>query len=407
MLTKPTIDLDKKSLFDPSIALRRLIYAVATGCLLILSYGLRYAHSSFDSFLGVISAGMMAGGAALLTGGLLGFLFGVPHTQGDTSASDGKTREDSTDKPGKPSPRGPSTTYRPNTSLEQISDWLTKILVGVGLVQIKEIPGKMAALSAYVAKGLGNGEQAEAFALTLLVFFSVCGFVFGFLWARLYLVRWFREADDVQALGEKISRIEGQQLADARALALVQQQLNPGPDDAPASTQEVVQAVRGASAPVKIQIFNQAEKVADNRDAPDYDVRIGGVISILRGLIASDTNELYHRNHYELSMALYHKKDGDLQEAVSAISKAIEIRDKLRKTGWKFHEFHRARCLIKQIPLAARTKPSDPALVERILADLRESRTQSDKWQRWYDNDMNVQEWVATNAIDLKTLGKT
>lgn len=294
--------------------------------------------------------------------------------------------------------------YRPNTSLEQISDWLTKILVGVGLVQIKVIPGEILALAAYLAKGLGGGEQAEAFALTLLVYFSVCGFVFGFLWARLYLPKWFREADEVQALVGKINQLEKQQQGDAKALALVQQLLNPRPDDPAVPQQDLTEVIKSASQPVKVQIFNQTEKISDNREAPEFDVKIEGAIAVLRALIADDPNEIYHRNHYELSTALCYKKPPDLSAALNEINKAIEIRNKLGKKGWKYHEFHRARCLIKQIPVSEREKPSDPALSEPILSDLRVARTNEDKWKKWCSESKTVRDWLTVNHMDPDTL---
>jgi hypothetical protein len=61
----------------------------------------------------------LAAGAA---GGLVGFLFGIPvrWTQ-ERAEAEGS---------------GTELPYRGNTSLEQISDWLVKILVGVGLAQL-------------------------------------------------------------------------------------------------------------------------------------------------------------------------------------------------------------------------------------------------------------------------------
>src|ERR1700730_13401118 len=54
--------------------------------------------------------------ACMALGWAVGFLFGVPRV-GSTPAS-----------------------TRINTNLEQISDWLTKILVGVGLTQLHKLP---------------------------------------------------------------------------------------------------------------------------------------------------------------------------------------------------------------------------------------------------------------------------
>jgi hypothetical protein len=401
MPSKSSNNRDKKRQFDPGAALLRLILVAGTGCLLILFYGFYYAQGKTAGFLSIVSVGIMAGGAALLSGGLVGFLFGVPHTKSDAGSSEEKPNGAESGKSPAPNPSSP---YRPNTSLEQISDWLTKILVGVGLVQIKEIPGKFAGLAAYVGKGLGGGAQAEAFALALLVYFSVCGFVFGFLWARLYLPKWFREADEVQALGEKIDRLEKQRQADARALLMVQQLLNPHPDDPPIPQEDVFNSIKSASQPAKAQIFTQAEKISDDRDVPDFDVKNEGAILIFRGLIAEDTDEIYHRNHYELSRALYHKKPPDLPEAVKEITKAIEIRDKLGKKGWKYQEFHLGRCLIEQIPVSQRDQPSDPKLKEQVLAALRAAQTQTDKWQKWRDGHETVRDWLAVNHIDPNTL---
>src|SRR5438105_371895 len=110
-----------KDKFHPGIALRRLMYVAAIGTLLIVIYALRYGWRDLGTIVTVMSVGIMAGGAALLTGGLLGFLFGVPHTRDDgTIPRRNDSERDST--------RESSTSYRPNTSLEQIADWLTKIL---------------------------------------------------------------------------------------------------------------------------------------------------------------------------------------------------------------------------------------------------------------------------------------
>lgn len=387
--------------FDYNVAMRRLIYVVGLGCSLTIAYGLRSEPGKPADFLGVTAVGLMAAGAALLTGGLLGFLFGVPHTRDErtresSSEMDGHPNEQST----KPGRKESSTTYRANTSLEQISDWLSKMLVGVGLVEIKIIPGRLKALATYVASGLGKTESAEVFALTIIVYFSVCGFVFGFLWARLYLARWFREADEIQILGEKINRLESQQQADARALAVISQ-LNRQPEDPPLTEEEVTEMIKQASQAVRSQIFAQAEKTSANTDADNYDSKNQAVISILKGLISSDTTSRYHRNHSELSYALRRRKPPDWQTAEQEITKAIEIRDKMEKKGWRYYEFHRARCLIGQDPNFKRDQPS--ASVDRIINDLRLARS-DDRWDKWYKPDSTVARWIKINKIDVTKL---
>ena len=73
-----------------------------------------------------ISMAMLATLAASAVGGLTGFLFGVPK---------GPSDRDEQQRSG--------FFYRPNTNLEQVSDWLTKIMV----VSVSSRPGRSAALS--------------------------------------------------------------------------------------------------------------------------------------------------------------------------------------------------------------------------------------------------------------------
>src|ERR1700728_3255209 len=68
-----------------------------------------YALSVSLNFATVVSVGAMAGAAAFVAGGLLGFLFGVPKTSGGDGEDSGGRRQ---------------ARYRVNTNLEQISDWL-------------------------------------------------------------------------------------------------------------------------------------------------------------------------------------------------------------------------------------------------------------------------------------------
>src|SRR5207247_8409037 len=96
--------------------------------------------------LSIASIGLIAAGAAWLTGALLGFLFGIPHTREDLQQSD---------------------RYKPSTSLEQISDWLTKIIVGVSLTQLSNIPIKLGELARYIASGM-SPDRPNAFALGIV-----------------------------------------------------------------------------------------------------------------------------------------------------------------------------------------------------------------------------------------------
>ena len=135
-------------------------------------------------------------------------------------------------------PRDPFT-YQVNTNLEEISDWLTKIMVGIGLTQIPGIINALKKYSNYVDKyGFAGFANTHVFATALLIYFLIYGFFFGYLWTRLYLAGAFRQAD-FEAVGDKIKQVENklselerQAKIDAEAVAVVQNQLNLDSDKA-------------------------------------------------------------------------------------------------------------------------------------------------------------------------------
>ena len=116
---------------DTIESLAKILVSVLVGCAVLYSAGIAIAKSSPSEFLrvGFLFIALIVSGAVI--GGLLGFLFGVPKLGGaapadgaDTAAANGAAS------------RG---FFKGNTNLEEISDWLTKIIVGVGLVEAKDI----------------------------------------------------------------------------------------------------------------------------------------------------------------------------------------------------------------------------------------------------------------------------
>jgi hypothetical protein len=117
---------------------------------------------------------------ALLTAGMgLGFLFGVP-----------KVRQEAAREPDAPAAgSAPARVYQQsvNTNLEDISDWLTKILVGMGLVNLKELPVHVWTLAGHVGDSLGASGTRDSLGLAVVLFFSLTGFLYGYLMTRLFL----------------------------------------------------------------------------------------------------------------------------------------------------------------------------------------------------------------------------
>lgn len=83
-----------------------------------------------------------------------------------------------------------------NTNLLEIADWLTKIIVGLGLIELKQLHIVIAQFSAYVSDGLGS-NSTQQFATAIILYFSVTGFLAGYLLTRLELNRLIRAADEL------------------------------------------------------------------------------------------------------------------------------------------------------------------------------------------------------------------
>lgn len=117
----------------------------------------------------LFAAGSLVAIGAFAVGSLLGLLFGVPHSAENSTTS--------------------MSTWAliPNTSLDQISDWLTKILVGVGLTQLFEIPSRLQALASYLAPVFGGTDSGKGFGLSVVISSSVVGFLASWVWTRLLL----------------------------------------------------------------------------------------------------------------------------------------------------------------------------------------------------------------------------
>jgi hypothetical protein len=375
----------KDRLFGSDEAMQRLAYLMAAGCAVVALYATRSSEGWFIA----ASVGLMTALAATVAAGLVGFIFGVPYTREGDSKTPTATADD------KAVAETPDSTlkYRPNTSLEQISDWLAKMLVGVGLVEIKTVPANLQSVAEYVSRGLGGGPHAATFAAAILVFFAACGFLFGFLWARLYLRRWFSDAD--REFAAKISRFA----ADAEAFTLARQLLNPHSQEDSVSEKELLDALNTASTGMKAQIFYQAKQASEDSSRTDFEIK-DGIVSIFKALIRDDNKGRYHRNHAELSYALTRRRPQDLEGAEKAISEAIRRRDVLGSKGWRYYEFRRARYRIQQDELFKQGNPSTQTATAAILADLETASTDQAKWSQWLAENDDVRKWMAQNNVN-------
>ncbi|MCF0075234.1 hypothetical protein LZD49_32425 [Dyadobacter sp. CY261] len=79
-----------------------------------------------------------------------------------------------------------------NTNLFQISDWLTKTIVGAGLVEMKSIPSYVLKVATRMSEGIalkGNVLGARSFCAGIIVYALSMGFIVGYLITRLIINR--------------------------------------------------------------------------------------------------------------------------------------------------------------------------------------------------------------------------
>jgi uncharacterized integral membrane protein len=111
--------------------------------------------------------------ASLLCGLLVGFVFGLPRVISENTSIY-------------------SNMYGDNSNLDQISDWLLKILIGVGLAQLSKLPGILSKFEDFI-EGTLNFHGSGIVGVLLLIIFSVSGFLGGYLYTRRYVALMFME----------------------------------------------------------------------------------------------------------------------------------------------------------------------------------------------------------------------
>jgi len=182
--------------------LKKKLAVTATVLLTLLALGIlfticRIGHHS-------PCAALLWAFAALVVGAIGGFLFAVPRVpRTDRMTAD----PDQSSKAGGAATRAQNDSGSDgrgfglgiNTNLEEISDWLTKMLVGIGLVQLKQIPSYVVRIGAYTGQSLGTGMESTA--SSIVIYFGGLGFLASYLLTRMFIGPAFLLADQATKNG--------------------------------------------------------------------------------------------------------------------------------------------------------------------------------------------------------------
>jgi hypothetical protein len=138
----------------------------------------------------IFALGLVLAGACTSIGWLFGLIFGVPRAAAQTTDANVAAALDKAKTPETTSSR--KTASRVNTNLEDISDWLTKTLVGVGLVELQSLPRFLGDLAFAINRfGFDWSDHGQLLALGIMLYFFPGGFWLGYVGTRTMLTGLF------------------------------------------------------------------------------------------------------------------------------------------------------------------------------------------------------------------------
>lgn len=175
-----------------------------------------------------LAQGIVVGVAVAVVGGLLGFLFGIsrsfqPQAAGRTEnnkpasptkktrATGNSSRPNQSGTADESAPNRRSDISSTNNNLVEVSDWLTKIVVGVGLVQLNDIVVWLGEVGNKIGQGAGLTEPVgTSFGVAIILLNFGVGFLVTYIYARTFLTVLFAKVPGqiAEELEYKISKIE-------------------------------------------------------------------------------------------------------------------------------------------------------------------------------------------------------
>jgi hypothetical protein len=183
------------------------LYYIALALLILLSLFLGVLVLGPGDAIGSVAVVL----ACTAVGGLVGFIFAIPKRVEAAASAGDSARPDASAGEAANRSSEPSSAYRPNTSLEEISDWLTKIIVGLGLVEASRIGDFLETEGTAVAPILFGAGAASVLGELALLAATILSFLSSFLYFRVCLPEEFSASDKrARDVNRKIQAAERQ-----------------------------------------------------------------------------------------------------------------------------------------------------------------------------------------------------
>lgn len=188
---------------------------LGTGIAGLLIFSVSQAASLAEMWK-AFALGLLVAGSASLIGAVVGFLFGLPRSSTEGSPAQVAPAPPAQTAPDNNPTNAQTATPRTevnrrfgyvNNNLLEISDWLTKIIVGAGLVGLKDLVRWIGELGKAIGTGagLGGGELAAVFGGSVITYFFGWGFLFVYIQTRTIISFIFASMDrSLQDLGTTI-----------------------------------------------------------------------------------------------------------------------------------------------------------------------------------------------------------
>ncbi len=301
-------------------------------------YGLTFADTKLRAVFVIVAASVVA----TLTGIVLGFIFGIPKSAHKKEKK--KTAQN----------------YVSNTSLERVSDWLTALILGVGLIQFREIMTSLHQLTVTIAASVdppgGPSSQVPIALITSATFIS--GFFCAYLYTATRLVHMF----------DQVARVLQQQnVNDAAAVRRTNSVLVSGAPEQDSQGRTTLFAdgpsdleglLRSASAATREIIYGMAAQQRktnwdwrslpspqDARARSQHDATLP-VFEALSRLQPQDP-----RFHGDLGFALRDCANPDYMRSIQELTKAIKLSKKQSADpkGVAWYHFTRATAIARHL----------------------------------------------------------
>jgi hypothetical protein len=170
-----------------------------------------------ESFLRAFGIGLLVSSAAGLVGAFLGFLFGMPRDLSGRQAPQRSAENPDGQVPASVSPSGSLENGRfawANNNLVEVSDWLTKIIVGIGLVEFRDLVPWLGEVSATAgaAAGFADVHAQTTFGVSVILASFVYGFLLAYIYARTIIAVIFAKAQNEvdDELRRKLEQVESE-----------------------------------------------------------------------------------------------------------------------------------------------------------------------------------------------------